>query len=115
MSTTSPEDYTPPPLKRVIQAIRQGIFGEKDLLLKLLSTILNNNDWYLLTADFQSYIEAQQDVDRAYLNQEEWTKRSIRNAIRSSKFSSDRTINEYASQIWGIKPQKVFEEHELTK
>lgn len=48
-------------------------------------------------------------MDRAYKDQEEWTKKSIRNAIRSGKFSSDRTITEYANQIWGIKPQKVFE------
>jgi hypothetical protein len=52
MANTSPEDYTPPTLKKVIQAIRDGTFGDKDLLLNLLSTILNNNDWYLLTADF---------------------------------------------------------------
>jgi hypothetical protein len=52
MSTSSPEDYTPTPLKKVIQAIREGLFGERELLLKLLATILNNNDWYLLTADF---------------------------------------------------------------
>lgn len=52
MSTTSPEDYVPQPLKKVIQAIRAGTFGEKDLLLGLMGTILNNNDWYLVTADF---------------------------------------------------------------
>lgn len=78
--------------------------------MKLLGTILNNNDWYLLTADFESYIAAQDEVDRQYRNQESWTKKSILNALRSGKFSSDRTINEYANKIWNIKPQKVFEE-----
>jgi starch phosphorylase len=109
MSTTSPEYYVPAPLKKVIQAIRDGTFGQKDILMKLLATILNNNDWYLLTADFEAYIVAQKEVDEAYKNQEDWTKRSILNAIRSGKFSSDRTITEYAKQIWNIKPQKVFE------
>jgi hypothetical protein len=47
-------------LKKVIQAIRSGTFGEKDLLMGLVGTILNNNDWYLITADFVSYLRAQE-------------------------------------------------------
>jgi starch phosphorylase len=62
MSTSSPEDYAPPQLKKVIQAIRVGTFGEKDLLMGLIGTIMNNNDWYLVSADFVSYIEAQEKV-----------------------------------------------------
>lgn len=49
-------------------------------------------------------------VDQAYQNKEEWTRMSIRNAIRSAKFSSDRTIQEYAKEIWNITPLKVTEE-----
>ena len=56
MSTSSPEDYAPPQLKKAIQAIRVGTFGEKDLLMGLIGTIMNNNDWYLVSADFVSYI-----------------------------------------------------------
>jgi len=56
MASTSPENYTPPELKKVFQAIRSGLFGEKDLLMELIGTIENNNDWYLVTADFQAYI-----------------------------------------------------------
>lgn len=52
MASTSPEVYTPPELKMVIQSIRTGTFGEKDLLMGLIGTIMNNNDWYLVTADF---------------------------------------------------------------
>ncbi len=59
MSTSSAEDYVPAELKKVIQAIRFGTFGEKDLLMGLVGTILNNNDWYLITADFVSYLKAQ--------------------------------------------------------
>lgn len=46
-------------------------------------------------------------VDQAYLNKAEWTKKSILNALRTGKFSSDRTIHEYARDIWDIKPLKV--------
>lgn len=59
MSKSSPEEYLSANLKRVIQVIRSGMFGEKDLLMSLISTITNNNDWYLLSADFESYIQAQ--------------------------------------------------------
>jgi glycogen phosphorylase len=62
MSSSSPEDYAPPQLKKAIQAIRVGTFGEKDLLMGLVGTIMNNNDWYLVSADFVSYIEAQAKV-----------------------------------------------------
>jgi hypothetical protein len=59
MSTTSPEKYIPSSLQKVIQAIREGMFGEKELLMSLVSTITNNNDWYLITADFDEYIKTQ--------------------------------------------------------
>ena len=49
-------------------------------------------------------------MDKAYTNQTEWTKKSILNALRTGKFSSDRTIHEYAKQIWNINPMKVTEE-----
>lgn len=62
MSSSSPQDYVPAELKKVIQAIRSGTFGEKDLLMGLVGTILNNNDWYLITADFVSYLKAQEQV-----------------------------------------------------
>ena len=92
MASTSPENYTTPELKKVFQAIRSGLFGEKDLLMELIGTIENNNDWYLVTADFQAYIESQKEVDAAYLDKKKWTKMSILNALRTGKFSSDRTI-----------------------
>lgn len=77
--------------------------------MSLVSTITNNNDWYLVSADFQSYIAAQKKVDETYLDKHKWTKMSIMNALRTGKFSSDRTIHEYAKHIWNIKPIKVSE------
>lgn len=73
----------------------------------LINTIRNRNDYYLLGADFKSYLEAQKRVDECYRDKKKWTKMSIYNAIRSSKFSSDRTIKEYADDIWGVKPFQI--------
>ncbi len=59
MSCSSPDKYIPPSLQKVFQVIREGMFGERDILMNLLSTISNNNDWYLLSADFDEYIKTQ--------------------------------------------------------
>lgn len=73
----------------------------------MLDTIRNHNDWYLLGSDFKTYLEQQKLVDEVYRDKKEWTKRSILNAVRSSKFSSDRTINQYAEEIWDVKPFEI--------
>ena len=54
-------------------------------------------------ADFRSYIDAQERVNEAYRDKEHWTKMSILNTAASGKFSTDRTITEYADDIWGLK------------
>ena len=81
--------------------------------MQLVSTITNNNDTYLVTADFQSYIAAQNRVDETYKNKEKWTKMSILNALRTGQFSSDRTIDEYAKKIWNVKKVKVDPSKEI--
>jgi glycogen phosphorylase len=93
-----------PELKDVIDLIRGGFFsrGDTDLFRPLIDGLLYH-DPYLLLADFQSYVDCQRQVDVAYRDVEHWTKMSILNAARSGKFSSDRTIREYASQIWKVK------------
>jgi len=63
MSTTSPDKYIPSQLQKVFQVIREGMFGERETLMKVLSTISNNNDWYLITADFEEYIKMQEQVN----------------------------------------------------
>jgi starch phosphorylase len=57
----------------------------------------------MLLADFEAYIEAQRKAAKLFLNQEEWTRKSILNVARVGKFSSDRTIAEYAKEIWNVK------------
>lgn len=64
------------------------------------------NDWFLLANDFADYLRAQEEVDKVYKDQKEWTRRSIVYTATSGKFSSDRTIVEYAQDIWGVTPCK---------
>jgi starch phosphorylase len=105
-----PYDYYErnPELKDVVDLVRSGFFsrGDTDLFRPLVDGLLYH-DPYLLFADYQSYAECQRQVDVAYRDVEHWTKMSILNAARSGKFSSDRTIREYASQIWKVKPVPI--------
>ncbi len=65
------------------------------------------NDWFLLANDFASYLKAQEEVDLVYQDQAEWTRRSIIYTATSGKFSSDRSIAQYAKEIWNIVPMPV--------
>ena len=64
-------------------------------------------DYYLVANDFPAYIEAQERVDATYRDQAEWTRMSILASAGSAKFSTDRTIQEYADDIWHAKPCAV--------
>ena len=65
------------------------------------------NDWFLVANDFADYLKSQEDVDRVYRDQTEWTRRSIMYTAGSGKFSSDRTIREYADDIWDVVPVRA--------
>jgi starch phosphorylase len=95
-------------LREVIDLIRDGFFshGDKQLFRPLIDGLLHQ-DPYLLLADFQSYIECQATVSEAYGQPERWTRMSILNTARSGQFSSDRTIREYCTDIWGVKPVPI--------
>lgn len=69
---------------------------------------------FFLLADFESYIKCQDRVSNMYTNQDEWTKMALLNIASSGKFSSDRTICEYAREIWGVEPswEKLPAPHE---
>jgi starch phosphorylase len=90
-------------LREVIDGLTSGTFsrGDKELFRPLINSLLDS-DSYLLFADYQSYIEAQDSVDRAYADHDHWRKMSILNAARMGKFSSDRAIEEYCSKIWKV-------------
>ncbi|MDR2338493.1 MAG: glycogen/starch/alpha-glucan phosphorylase [Deltaproteobacteria bacterium] len=103
-------------LRQVIDKISEGCFskGDRQLFAPIVSSLLDRDE-YMLLADYQSYLDCQERVSRAYLDKFSWTKMSILNALHMGKFSSDRTITEYCEEIWKVKPlevkiQEVFEE-----
>lgn len=106
----NPWDYyhANPELKQVLDMIAGGFFSveEPDRYQAIFDNLLNKGDHYLLLADYASYIETQEAVSALYQNQEEWTRRAILNVARVGKFSSDRTIGEYAKNIWKVASAK---------
>jgi glycogen phosphorylase len=96
-------------LRRTIDMIACGDFSPNnpDLFLPLADLLLNKGDFYMLLADYASYIACQEDVSTLYLNQDEWSRKSILNTAAMGKFSSDRTIAEYASDIWQVQTHAV--------
>lgn len=96
---------TNPELKEVLDMIANGFFSvdEPNRYQAIFDTLLYKGDHYLLLADYASYIAMQEKVAAVYADQEEWSRRAILNVARMAKFSSDRTIGEYANNIWDVK------------
>lgn len=95
-------------LKQVVDMIATNFFNPKEFgIFDDMIRGLMNVDYYLLFADYQSYIDAQDKVAELYQKKEAWTKKSIFNVARVAKFSSDRSVKEYADKIWKVKPVKV--------
>lgn len=93
-------------LREVLDMIGSGFFspGEPDRFKPIVDTLLRRGDPYMLLADYASYIACQKEVETAYKDQEQWVKKAILNVANMGKFSSDRTIMQYAEQIWDAKP-----------
>ena len=102
---------TNPELKRVMDMIASGLFSpsEPDLFLPLLDSLLVD-DPFMVMADYAAYIQCQEHVSRTYEDQNRWTRMSILNAARIGRFSADRTISEYAQQIWQVGPVPVAQD-----
>jgi len=81
--------------------------GEPGAFAQLHGTLMHGGDPYLVLADFRAYCDAHARVDAAYRDTATWAKQAILNTARSGKFSSDRTIREYANEIWNLKPMPV--------
>lgn len=95
-------------LKRVVDMISSDFFSKNEPgIFKPIIDSLMGVDYYCLFADYQSYVDAQDEVSKLYLNQDEWTKKAILNVARVGKFSSDRSIKEYAEKIWKVEPVKI--------
>ncbi|CAI0454189.1 unnamed protein product [Linum tenue] len=100
-----------PRFEEVKEFVRSGVFGGNSYD-ELLGSLEGNEgygrgDYFLVGKDFPSYIECQDEVDKSYRDQQRWTRMSIMNTVGSYKFSSDRTIHEYARDIWNIQPVRV--------
>ncbi len=95
-----------PALKAVLDAIANGKFSpeEPQRYRPLIDSLLSGGDHYLLLADYDSYLSAQSRVDDLYRRPGDWCKKAIANVAGMGVFSSDRTIGEYASQIWHVEP-----------
>ncbi|MGE0682125.1 MAG: glycogen/starch/alpha-glucan phosphorylase, partial [Candidatus Binatia bacterium] len=93
-----------PVLQRVMEALQGNLFCREDagLFRWIPQALLDHGDAYFHLADLPSYIDAQEEAGAAFKNQREWARKAILNVARIGKFSSDRTIREYAADIWGI-------------
>jgi starch phosphorylase len=93
-------------LRRVMDMIGSGFFSpdERGLFSPVYDSLMHHGDYYMLMADYRPYMEAQAAVDALYLDQDQWVRKSILNAANMGKFSSDRSVMEYARGIWHVEP-----------
>ncbi len=97
-----------PRIKQVVDLLASGFFSHGDPeLFKPIIDYLLYNDRFLLLADFDAYVDCQAEVSEAYRDADRWSRMSILNCARMGKFSSDRSIAEYAEDIWKVKPVPV--------
>lgn len=104
-------------LRLVLDRLSTGFFshGDRELFKPIVDNLLYSDPFFLL-ADYQSYIDCQDQVSQAYRDRDHWTRLSILNAARMGKFSSDRSIRDYCNTIWHTSPVKVeIEEYAQTK
>jgi starch phosphorylase len=96
-------------VRRVVDTIAAGHFsrGDKEMFRPIVDKLLSTRDEYVHLADLDPYLGTQQRVDELWLDRGQWNRKSLLNIARMGKFSSDRTIAEYARDIWGIKPAVI--------
>lgn len=97
-----------PELRAVLDLIAGGHFshGDTEVFRPLIDNLIHH-DPFLVLADYASYVQCQDRVSAAWQDRDAWSRMSILNAARSGKFSSDRAIEEYCDEIWGVRPVKV--------
>ena len=95
-------------LREVIDLIASGFFSPEDpALFRPITDNLLAHDEYMLFEDFDAYVGCQQRVSEAFLDKRRWHEMAVKNIAMMGRFSSDRTIKEYATEIWGAQPVKV--------
>jgi starch phosphorylase len=98
-----------PEIRAALDLIFSGHFNREEpgIFEPLRDTLLTHGDYYMHLADLTSYVQAQERLGRLYADSDDWERKAILNVASSGKFSSDRTIAEYASGIWGVTPCPV--------
>jgi glycogen phosphorylase len=107
-SAYNPRQYyqEDPELKKALDMIGSGFFSPRDpgLFEPIISALLDHGDYYLLCADYRSYMLAQEQAGKAYQDPDGWAVRSIMNTASMGRFSSDRAVREYAARVWHARP-----------
>jgi starch phosphorylase len=91
-------------LHRALDMVASGFFSPREphLFQPVVQDLWARGDYYMLLADYRAYVKAQEAVGRLFRNPDEWARRSILNTAHMGKFSSDRSVLEYASEIWQV-------------
>ncbi len=100
-----------PRVKRVVDSFSSNLFcpDEPDLFAWIFASVLDANDEHFHLADFAPYVEAQEKAGNTFRDRDRWTRMAILNVARMGKFSSDRTVTEYAREIWGVKGSTLLD------
>ncbi|PIQ95960.1 MAG: glycogen phosphorylase, partial [Nitrospinae bacterium CG11_big_fil_rev_8_21_14_0_20_56_8] len=95
-----------PDLQHALDLIQEGYFSPEDprLFHPIIESLLDRGDYYMVLADFEAYRKSQLQVESVYRDPGLWARKSILNSANMGKFSSDRTIKEYATDIWKVDP-----------
>jgi starch phosphorylase len=94
-------------IRKVMQTFIDGTWnGNNDDFRPIFDELMMKNDEFLVLADFDSYVRAQEEISRRYEDRSAWAKSCLINIAKSAYFSSDRTIRQYAEEIWDVKPIK---------
>ena len=94
-------------IRNVVESLRDGTWDQNpDAFSMIYTDLLTRNDEYYVLGDFMAYYEAQKRVSQRYQDRSAWAKSMLVNIAKSAYFSSDRTIHQYAKEIWGLKPVK---------
>jgi len=100
-------------IRQVLMSLINGTYSEDtEMFREIYDSLLNTNssdraDTYFILADFKAYARAQEEVEKAYRNESRWARMAILNVAKSGKFTSDRTIEEYADEIWKLDKVEV--------
>ena len=110
-------NYVGSRLQECFNAIYNKRFGDTSFMNDYLNGIINGGDYYLVCHDFYDYLEAQEKIDKDYQHKDEWDRKCVENICHMGFFSSDRSIRDYANDIWNVvamevpKPSLTKEQH----